>query len=85
MMDGRRYTLGVAIADLYVLAVIPGSIVGLYVAISHRPVPLWELFQAAVISMSAVILYYSRVAREVTFLTRSETLLGSYVEYYERR
>jgi hypothetical protein len=79
MKGGRRYSIGAGVVAFYVGGIVLGSVAGLYVAVTRRPVPLWEPFLAMGLVLTLVLVYHSRVARKVSLRTPGEMMMGCVV------
>jgi hypothetical protein len=79
-MKGRRYSIGAAIADFYVLGIVSGAGAAVYVAAVRRPVPIWEPLLSLVLSLVLIAIYYAGFARKAPFLTPGEMMMGRVIE-----
>ena len=76
MVEGRRYSIGAAIADLYVSAMALGVAAAVYVVATSRPVALWLPFIEFPLVALLVIVYHARFARKVSFMSPGEMIFG---------
>ncbi len=72
----KRYAIGAAVADWYVLNIGLGAAVALYVAATRRPVPPWEPLALLALTLAMVLVYHGGLARRSALLSPGELMMG---------
>jgi|GEM_PF-3104464 len=76
MAKGRRYTIGAAFADFYILGIVIGAVAALMVAFARRPVPLGTSFLILALNILAAIIYHAAISAKTQFRSPGELMMG---------